>query len=291
MNDLDRNHLPTIMLSKSGSVANAFISDIRTALSCQFTCVTEDDFRPSTAHLHPHDSWTHQFLHTRSATVMIVILTGHERDDFGRPNISVGQNIEVFDALGRGMPAVWIGATDGGHEIATKWQSIMARNHPCRVSHQLDARQDRDRCLADLLSLCERLSEIPKPKLPDVFEPGHPQRVEYHVCETRPKGWGFKDLSEQLFRPVMRVRYGDHIISSPYQQALKTLRHEHDVKLDIVEPETGLIAGEVVPVTEGVGQFHVQWRRYEETPVTEDQWPWGTEILHWDFSSGAYPLF
>ena len=162
-----------------------------------------------------HEEWTIQFQYTRKSSVIVVLLTGQEKDKYGETGLSVGQEIETLDAIWRGIPVIWCGTTYIGRQIASKWQTIM-KNYPCIISHQADVLSNDTSRLEALARLCFKLSAIPKPSLPERFNPCRPKKFRHQVCEATPEGWQPKDLSSGWFQPKLRVWYGEHILKSPY---------------------------------------------------------------------------
>ncbi|QQS46507.1 MAG: hypothetical protein IPM66_21815 [Acidobacteriota bacterium] len=283
--------MKNVFVSKSGAGDREIVRALADELAGTLEVLTEDDFRNRGRILDPHADWIRQFDYTRTASLHVVLLTGSERDETAEPNISVGQNIEVFDALGRGIPVVWCGASQEGNRIASKWQSILTRNHPCKISHQVDAVGPRDSFIPSLAELCVNLANVPIPTLPEQFSPGTVEHIQYHVCETTHRGWRFRNLSERDFDPVLRVRFRDHIISSPYQPLIQGEYELIDIPLSVTDPAIGLIEGDIQLEHEGVGQLHLLWKPRSDVWYKTEIWPLGAELLHWDFCCGNYPRF
>ncbi len=283
--------MKSVFVSKSGAGDREFVLSLAAELAGKLVVLTEDDFRNRGRILDLHADWIKQFDYTRTASLLVVLLTGSERDETDDPNISVGQNVEVFDALWRGIPVVWCGASQEGNRIATKWQSIMTRNHPCKISHQVNALGPKDSYIHSLAELCINLANVPIPTLPELFSPGTVEHFQYHVCEPMHQGWRFRNLTERDFDPVLRVRFRDHIISSPYQPVISNEYELIDIPLSVSNPSIGLIEGDVRLDREGIGQLHLVWKPRSNDWYKTENWPLGTELLHWDFCCGNFRRF
>ncbi len=278
--------MPAIFVSKSGTDDEATILRIAAALRSHATISTEDDFRLTAKSLGYSDDWGYQFRVTRASDVMLVVLRGpHPTQQDGR-DMSQGQEDEIFDAAWRGIPIVWTGTTDEGLRTAQKWYQIMSKNHPCLISHFFDARNLNDAGVRQLAHIFKNLISVEKPTLPHQFLPSQLTVFTHQISEAHELGWRPKDISTTSFRPVLRIEYGSHILKNPYAGDVpRSPVSLSKIPATIVSAPKGLIEVRIAIERAGVGELKLVWETMEgEEP---DWCPFGSLILHWDFTCGS----
>src|ERR1044072_1115326 len=177
---MEIRRMQSIFISVSIPDVGRFVPTLSKLLYGKLECHSQDEWRYIAKNLSYHEEWTIQFQYTRKSSVIVVLLTGQEKDRYGQTDLSIGQEIETLDAICRGIHVIWCGTTYVGQQIASKWQTIM-KNHPCIVSHQVNVLSGNTISFESLAHLCLKLSTVPKPSLPERFAPCRPQKFRHQV--------------------------------------------------------------------------------------------------------------
>jgi hypothetical protein len=197
-----------VFVSKSGQfgATQQWISTLGAAFGDEFNLMWDDQFRLLGGQSY-HDHWRLQFDFTRVSHAMIVLMDAHEWT-------SRGQDIEIEDALGRGMPVAFCRAEPfATPQMNERFEGIRASSMPsssrCFVRFFDLCTPDADREVRRLARWITDVA-IPPLRLPFVFEPAQSE-------EVRATLWVPGDRRQQpvdwtLYRPRFVFNYGAHFV-------------------------------------------------------------------------------
>jgi hypothetical protein len=276
------NNPISVFVSKSGTGDDAFIDTLRAEFGPDASVWHEGMFRMQATTASYHEAWAHQLDFWPNATVLVVLLTGSERTgDTGIAGLPFGMGEEIYGTIWSGKPVVFCGTTDDGFRRAGQCHAVFKDLHPFVLSYLWDVGRNG---LKALVSLCLSFRHLPKRQIPGSLTHGVSYPFTYNVCRPKEGGWALADLTPRLFRPVLEIEYGLHLVlHQPYGRLRESPRRHFRRDLEITDPVSGLIEGTIQLDEPGVGHMRVNWRPPSDTWEGIDEYPWGGQLLHWDF--------
>jgi hypothetical protein len=198
-----------VFVSKSGQFPEfqKWMSILESRLGKRFNLISDDDFRPLGGDGYYQD-WTIQFRFTRASYAMLVLLDLVEWT-------SRGQDIEIEDAMGRGMPvALCRTASFTTQQLNQRFRdSLMAydnRNSPRSCLEYFDfCEREVELELSRLDAWVNRFA-VPPLRIPNQFVAGQPE--VFRVTLRTPNGQDWEPVDWSLHHPLLVFNYGSTLV-------------------------------------------------------------------------------
>lgn len=194
-----------VFVSKSGHFKEVqeWAGILQSNLGNHFNLITDNYFRPLAA-----DQWVAQFIYTRASHAMLVLLDPEEWT-------SHGQDVEIEDALGRGMPvALCRTGSFAARQFNESFKKMLVasdnQNAPRSFVAYFDFyERDLKLELSRLNAWMNRFAAPPL-KIPDLFVAGQPQLFREAVRVPEDGSWKWMNWSQHS--PLLVFNYGNLLV-------------------------------------------------------------------------------
>jgi hypothetical protein len=248
--NLFRDRQIFVSISSKAPDAEHWIDVFKTQLGERWNLVSQNDFRPWTEDIDPN-CWWEQFPVTRTSYAMLVVTEPEE-------GTSEGQDVEIEDAIGRGIPVAYCRTCNLGSAAqnqAFKTQ-LLAHQQPQSGSWscfeyfdflERDVKQE----LARLDAWLDRFAGPPL-VLPANLVAGEAHAFRATLQVQDETGWHPVDWRQ--FSPLLVFNYGMLFVARTTVLSLRTCKEKQQIVIPLSATDTpGEITADVVLPTDGFG--------------------------------------
>lgn len=247
---LTRDRQIFVSISSKDQNAEHWIHVFKRQMSGNWNLVSQNDFRPWTDDMDPN-CWWEQFPVTRASYAMLVVTEPEQ-------GTSEGQDAEVEDAIGRGIPIAYCRTCSFRSAVQNQTYTTQLLTHKQPKSNPWSCIEyfdfvDRDvtQELARLGAWVDRFATPPL-KLPANLVAGEAHSFRATLRLQNENGW--EPVDWRQFFPRLVFNYGMLFLARTTVPALRTCREKRQIVIPLSATDTpGEISAEVLLPTDGFG--------------------------------------
>jgi hypothetical protein len=239
-----------VSISSKAQDAEHWIEVFKTQMGARWNLMSQNDFRPWTEDIDPN-CWWEQFPRTRASYAMLVVTEPEE-------GTSEGQDVEIEDAIGRGIPIAYCRTSNFVSAVLNKNFTTQLLTHkqpksqPWSCIEYFDFHErDVNLELARLGAWVDHFAAPPL-RLPANLVAGerHPFRATLQVQDE--DGW--RPVDWRLLSPKLVFNYGMLFVARTTVLSLRTCKEKRQIVIPLTATDIpGEITAEVVLPTDGFG--------------------------------------